>query len=191
MARDDSSLPNVFENLMGNKNIQAEKERIEKEKESDDSKVLNHVPTKSHVDENVSNEQNNSVKEPPKKVVLEDSSIEVTSNIPTPNEIESLSTESHEDSVENTSNEVIEPLEDVELDTEDATNPFGETLINKFNEKKRKPTIEESHTRNTLFIRNDLHKRMTRLTKNRRGLKTMLVNEAIEAVLDAVEGNKK
>lgn len=86
-----------------------------------------------------------------------------------------------------------EPIsqDDGEINPDDAQNPFGESLINKFNEKKRTPTIEETHTRNTVLLRNDLHKRMLKLTKNRRGLKTMLVNEAIEAVLDAVEGNKK
>lgn len=167
MARENSSLSNVFDNLKGNKNIQAEKERIKKEKETP-------IETKTSQ----------------------------PSSIPTPDDVESLSNDI-EDVPDVTEEQSIEPpyvneteieIDDSineELDSEDASNPFGETLINKFNEKKRKPTIEESHTRNTLFVRNDLHKRMTKLTKNRRGLKTMLVNEAIEAVLDAVEGNKK
>lgn len=66
---------------------------------------------------------------------------------------------------------------------------FSSSIINKFQEKSRKQTIEETHTRNTLFIRNDLHYRLQELTQHKRGLKTLLINEAVEAILDILEDN--
>lgn len=78
-----------------------------------------------------------------------------------------------------------------DLKSNPTENPFGQDIIEKFNEKRKKPTIEDTHVRNTVFIRNDLHERLHNLTNKRRGLKTLLINEALEAILDVIEGKNK
>lgn len=62
--------------------------------------------------------------------------------------------------------------------------------IEEFEKRLNKPTIEETHTRGTWLIRNDLLKRLDKLAKHQqRGFKTHIVNWAIEKVLDELEGN--
>lgn len=61
-------------------------------------------------------------------------------------------------------------------------------FLKQFKEKVQKPTIEDTHTRQTYLIRNDLLKRMNKAAKGKkRGFKTDLVNFAIEKVLDELE----
>lgn len=93
-----------------------------------------------------------------------------------------------------------DPVEEVDTPTEEYTesdssesieNSFNQEIMEKFNFARKKPTIEETHTRNTIFLENDLHKRMSKITKGKRGLKTMLINEAVKVVLDIVEGKKQ
>lgn len=64
-------------------------------------------------------------------------------------------------------------------------------FLKAYEEKAKRKTIEETHTRQTYLIRNDLIKRMERLAeKKERGFKTALVNHAIEKVLEELEGTK-
>ncbi|GMA65966.1 hypothetical protein [Alicyclobacillus fastidiosus] len=61
--------------------------------------------------------------------------------------------------------------------------------IEEFEKRIKKPTIEETHTRGTWLVRNDLLKRLEKLAKNQqRGFKTHLVNYALERILDEIEG---
>lgn len=61
--------------------------------------------------------------------------------------------------------------------------------IEEFEKRLKKPTIEETHTRGTWLIRNDLLKRLDKLSKHQqRGFKTHLVNYALEQVLNELEG---
>lgn len=60
-------------------------------------------------------------------------------------------------------------------------------LLNMYQEKSKKETVEDTHTRATFLFRNDLAKRLDKLAKNKRGFKTMFINKAIEALLDEME----
>lgn len=60
-------------------------------------------------------------------------------------------------------------------------------LLSKYEEKTKKQTVEETHTRSTFLFRNDLQERLDKLAKNKRGFKTMFLNEAIESLLDELE----
>lgn len=60
--------------------------------------------------------------------------------------------------------------------------------IEEFEKRLKKPTVEETHTRGTWLIRNDLLKRLEKLARHQqRGFKTHLVNYALERVLDELE----
>lgn len=62
------------------------------------------------------------------------------------------------------------------------------TFIDLFKEKEKKKTIEDTHTRSTFLVNNDLLARMDKLAKKRkRGFKTDLVNHAIKQLLDDIE----
>lgn len=60
-------------------------------------------------------------------------------------------------------------------------------LLSMYEEKAKKETVEDTHTRTTFLFRKDLAKRLDRLSKNKRGFKTMFINKAIEALLDEME----
>ena len=66
-----------------------------------------------------------------------------------------------------------------------------ERLLNKFEEKSNKKTVEDTHTRTTFLFRNDLAKRLDKLAKNKRGFKTMFLNEAIESLLNEWENDNR
>lgn len=67
-------------------------------------------------------------------------------------------------------------------------NNTEQSFLAKFQTKK-KPTVEETHTRQTYLIRNDLIKRLEKIAKKQdRGFKTALVNEGIKRLLDELEG---
>jgi hypothetical protein len=99
---------------------------------------------------------------------------------------------------EQPSNSVTEQL-DVTVPRNTDTEPnVGEpadvatSIVGKYaNRKGRKPakqTIEDTHTRQTYLIRNDLISRLERLSKGqRRGFKTEFVNDALELLLAKAE----
>lgn len=65
-------------------------------------------------------------------------------------------------------------------------------LAEKFNtdlqHKLSRLTVEETHTRTTFLLRNDLKARLDNLAEqNKRGYKTEFINKAIEMLLDAME----
>lgn len=66
----------------------------------------------------------------------------------------------------------------------------AERIKNKYQEKSSRPTVEDTHVRSTFLFRKDLSKRLDKLAKNKRGFKTMFINEAIEALLNEYENNK-
>lgn len=80
-----------------------------------------------------------------------------------------------------------EVLEEVEENDMVTVKDISERLKNKYQEKSKKPTVEDTHTRSTFLFRNDLQKRLDKLAKNKRGFKTMFINEAIEALLNEYE----
>jgi len=56
-----------------------------------------------------------------------------------------------------------------------------------YEEKTKKQTIDDTHQRATFLFRKDLAKRLDKLSKNKRGFKTMFLNKAIETLLDEYE----
>src|SRR5699024_5727006 len=52
---------------------------------------------------------------------------------------------------------------------------------------KKKERVEDTHTRNTFLIRNDLIKRLNNFSKHRRGFKTEFINYVVEKGLDELE----
>lgn len=63
----------------------------------------------------------------------------------------------------------------------------AEQFKKSYEEKAKKPTVEDTHIRTTFLFRKDLQKRLDRLAKNKRGYKTDFINKAIESLLDEVE----
>ena len=54
---------------------------------------------------------------------------------------------------------------------------------------KKKERVEDTHTRNTFLIRNDLMKRLNHFSKHRRGFKTEFINYVVEQGLDELESS--
>jgi len=65
------------------------------------------------------------------------------------------------------------------------------SIMDAYDEKSKKKTVEETHTRSTFLFRNDLQARLDKLAKGKRGFKTMFLNQAIEALLDEMEDGQK
>lgn len=64
-----------------------------------------------------------------------------------------------------------------------------ETFLTVFSNKK-KPTVEQTHTRATWLVRNDLLKALDELSKGKdRGFRTQLVNYAIEKAINEIRNN--
>ncbi|MGN7313418.1 hypothetical protein ACTHQ4_20230 [Alkalicoccobacillus gibsonii] len=71
-------------------------------------------------------------------------------------------------------------------DTDESSSDFWSTVTNK------KPTVEDTHTRGTFLIQNELLERLDALAKGqKRGFKTKLVNHALKEFLDQVEKNNE
>jgi hypothetical protein len=60
-------------------------------------------------------------------------------------------------------------------------------LLSMYDEKTKKEKVEDTHIRTTFLFRKDLSKRLEKLAKNKRGIKTLFMNKAIEALLDELE----
>lgn len=61
-------------------------------------------------------------------------------------------------------------------------------FMQQFEERTKKLTIEDTHTRQTYLIRNDLLKRLNKVAKGKdRGFKTQLVNYALEQILNEID----
>lgn len=65
----------------------------------------------------------------------------------------------------------------------------GNNFLNEF-KKAKKPTVEETHTRQTYLIKNELISKLEELAAGKdRGFKTHLVNYAIEQVINQINSN--
>ena len=61
------------------------------------------------------------------------------------------------------------------------------TITELYDERKKKKTVEETHKRTTFLLRNDLAKRLDALSRNKKGYKTLVLNQAVEAILNKLE----
>jgi outer membrane biosynthesis protein TonB len=64
---------------------------------------------------------------------------------------------------------------------------LSKSISQMFEEKTKKKTMEETHTRATFLIENKLLEKFNKITKDKRGYKTMLMNQVLQAVVDAHE----
>lgn len=82
--------------------------------------------------------------------------------------------------------------EELPMNTTTDGSTFLNTFVSEFEEKQKKKTVEETHTRQTYLIDNDLIKRLNKLaTKKGKGFKTALINRALATALDELEQLKK
>jgi hypothetical protein len=58
-------------------------------------------------------------------------------------------------------------------------------------DRKAKKTIEDTHTRRTFLIRNDILKELDRICRGKRGYATQVVNLALEKALVEIKESKK
>lgn len=66
----------------------------------------------------------------------------------------------------------------------------SQDIMDTFTEMSKRKTVEDTHTRATYLVRNDLLKRLDKLAKGKRGFKTLFVNKAMEALLNDLENEK-
>lgn len=72
------------------------------------------------------------------------------------------------------------------VEADESSSDFWSTVTNK------KPTVEDTHTRGTFLIQNELLERLDALAKGqKRGFKTKLVNHALKEFLDQIEKNNE
>lgn len=94
-----------------------------------------------------------------------------------------VTTEENKDVQENVSKDVnIESKHNNETNSLDS---LSKSINEMFEEKSKKKTMEETHTRKTFLIENELLKEFNKLTKNKRGYQTMLINEVLRAVIES------
>lgn len=60
-------------------------------------------------------------------------------------------------------------------------------IMNSFEAKTKKKTVEDTHTRVTFLMDNETLERLNKIAKGKRGLKTMVFNQAMKAILDELE----
>lgn len=66
-----------------------------------------------------------------------------------------------------------------------------DSIMSMYDEKTKKKTVEETHTRATFLFRKDLQARLDKLADGKRGFKTLFLNKAVETLLDEMEGYNK
>ena len=101
-----------------------------------------------------------------------------------------IKTEEQHDSVE-LNNQVV-TKEDLSHLTGSTKQDEGDFLSHYYKSiEKQKPKVEDTHTRDTYLIRNDLLERFNKLAKNeKKGFKMRLINYVLEKELNHIEKNR-
>ena len=96
-----------------------------------------------------------------------------------------------QDSVTEVTEGSTEEQETVKANTElnDYQKELKEALKKSYDAKYKRPTVNDTHTRNTFLLENDLNKRLNKLSKGKRGFKTEFLNTAVRQLLDIMENN--
>lgn len=90
--------------------------------------------------------------------------------------------------------DVFTPFEEGEKKEEPVVTPPEGTqeepknIDDLYKEKLQKEKVEDTHIRSTFLIQKDLKKRLDKVSKNKRGYKTLFINKAIQSLLDELEG---
>jgi len=68
----------------------------------------------------------------------------------------------------------------------------GKSFMEQFQKKINRPTVEQTHRRQTYLIHKELISRLERISKGQpKGFKTAVVNEGIRRVLDEIEAQRR
>lgn len=73
----------------------------------------------------------------------------------------------------------------------DKEQQLKESFVAKYEKKYKKPTVNDTHTRTTFLLRNDLAERVNKLSEGKRGFKTEFLNTAIEQMLNVLESESE
>jgi hypothetical protein len=98
---------------------------------------------------------------------------------------------------------VVENAEDVSETPQNAPEPTEEVAVDQsststledlaneikgvYKERTSKKTVEETHTRTTFLLENTLLKRLNAVSAKKKGLKTLILNKAVKAILDEMD----
>lgn len=171
MARKSKSLANAFEQFQ-----EPEKENVsEKENTSETKEDVNKKRQMEQESSNVSYLDN-------KQDIKED----VTSNSNT----DSISKDVIQEGNTEPEPKTVTEKPNLEFSTK-TIKDVTKSIMDMYDEKSKKKTVEETHTRSTFLFRNDLQERLDKLAEGKRGFKTMFLNRAIEALLDEMEDGRK
>lgn len=146
-----------------------------------------------HVNNQQKPQKNTLDKNPPRKRenIQENENLNHNTESITKDEIPTSNTPVEQPSVTETQHQELPPENDSvkrHLETSPQTiREVTNTIMNMYDEKTKKETVEESHTRSTFLFRKDLKKRLDNLSDGKRGFKTLFLNKAVEAMLDEVE----
>lgn len=86
----------------------------------------------------------------------------------------------------NTTHEHTLPVDIENMSIKDASG----SIMEMYERESKKPTKEDSHSRVTFQLRNDLNSKLNKLARNKRGLKGLFINQAIEAMLNGLEDKR-
>jgi len=138
-----------------------------------------------HVNNQQKPQKNTLDKNPPRKQekIQENGNLNHNTNSITNDEI-AVSNETQHPEMIPKKDEDKRPPEKSSQTIRDVTN----TIMSMYDEKSKKKTVEETHTRATFLFRKDLQTRLDNLADGKRGFKTLFLNKAVEAMLDEVEG---
>lgn len=178
MARKNKSLANAFSQYEESLDHQNNKQNQNKNEQTNRQQK----PQKEALD-----------KTPPRKQekVQENENLNHNTKSITKDEIPTRNTPAEETSVINTQQQAGIPKKDADKRPPETSSQtireVTNTIMNMYDEKTKKETVEESHTRATFLFRKDLKKRLDNLSDGKRGFKTLFLNKAVEAMLDEVE----
>lgn len=177
MARKQKTLAGVFEQF---------DESLENQNKDEQVNVNDEQKSQTQeVEENPPQNQEN---------IQENETVNHNTESDTKDEIPTRNTPVEEPSVTETKNnhqETSPEKDSVELQPETSTKTIRDitnTIMSMYDEKTKKKTVEETHTRATFLFRKDLQERLDKLAEGKRGFKTLFLNKAVEAMLDEVEG---
>lgn len=81
----------------------------------------------------------------------------------------------------------IEETPEAEAKKEATIRDLTKDIMSDYEAIVKRERVEDTHTRATFLIHNDLLKRLDKVSRGKRGYKKILVNRALERILDEIE----
>lgn len=205
-AQFDESLKKQDENEKAEKTPPTEQKGIQENKSGkEEGKSADQTPTP---EPETSQEDQAAVETAPlpteKETIQEDKTMNHTTESDTKEEIPTSNTAMESSSATETKNpettpendkfwnESIRDMKTFNPETSPKTiKDITDSIMSMYDEKTKKKTVEETHTRATFLFRKDLQARLDKLADGKRGFKTLFLNKAVETLLDEMEGYNK